>query len=675
MDDGWDLGLMRQLALELNGYPRPIAWTLSEVERAIGDRDRHNMLLTALEEITRYLVMIQLARYTEYWAQGRGSQEVEQELTGLRRPSFGHYVNALRVLDDYLARANDPYAIQVAAPHKSHAMLRFLVETGSNAKKASTLGFLGRVVELRNQAKGHGYTDQQGARAVIEYLQPALTELLNHMPLLIARPLVWVERIEYIDVKRWVVTLLELMGTQRARQQQREVQEPGNLKKGFLYMWDGESSPLQLTPFLHLEQVAHDELVYVLAGFSGEPVYQARGSADARRRPDQLLSQLEERAPFLLKSAPTTTTARPPDAARFYRHAVEVALADGVVSPAEAARLEAMRVDLGLLAGEAAVIHAELGWTGEVVGEASRVQLEASGGPRRREESSPSDDASPPARGMAEPWRGVALAMLEAVRAAIADGTDGTPPTLELDLEGGELHIQVGATQVVSVRVSSKRGSRVRVVVGFCSTRKNRDPMYRKARKLLETTLEPQLEDGWRRLSRSSDPTELVLETFKRVAIVELDSSTVVASTAGTAVTLCEAATRALAEAAVSASASKGAEALEERASSASSLDDFPLTLLEGAPRIQGSVWKARILWALEWARRHDPTPKSAADIAKILTEHGVQVPGTNTARAFRTEQDDPRAAGLVEQGDGQCYTITEVGRRALFELLTATSG
>jgi hypothetical protein len=353
---------MRQLALELNGYPRPIAWTLSEVERAVGDRDRHNMLLTALEEITRYLVMIQLARYTEYWAQGRGSQEVERELAGLRRPSFGHYVTALRVLDDYLAEADDPYAIHVSMQRRSPAMLRFVVETGTNAKKLSILGFLGRVVELRNQAKGHGYTDQQGARAVIAHLQPALTELLNHMPLLIARPLVWIERIEYIDVKRWVVTLLELMGTQRARQLHREVQEPGNLKKGFLYMWDGESSPLQLTPFLHLEQVAHDELVYVLAGFSGEPVYQARGSADARRRPDQLMSQLEERAPFLLKSAPTTTTARPPDASRFYRHAVEVALADGRVSPAEAARLEAVRIDLGLLAGEAAVIHAELGW-------------------------------------------------------------------------------------------------------------------------------------------------------------------------------------------------------------------------------------------------------------------------------------------------------------------------
>lgn len=520
---------MRQLALELNGYPRPIAWTLSEVDRAVGDRDRHNMLLTALEEITRYLVMVQLARYTEYWAQRHGAQEVEGRLADLRRPSFGHYVAALGVLDGYLSKAHDPYAIGAAARQRSPAMLRFVAETGANAKKLSILGFLGRVVELRNHAKGHGYTDQQDARAVIEHLQPALTELLNHMPLLMGRPLVWVERIEYIDAKRWVVTLLELMGTQRARRVPREVQDPGNLKKGFLYMWDGQSSPLQLTPFLHLDQAPHDELVYVLAGISGEPVYQARGSADARRRPDQLMSQLEERAPFLLKSAPTVTTARPPDAARFYRHAVEVALADGGVTAAEAERLEKVRLDLGLLPGEAAVIHSELGWTGEVG---------------------------------------------DVVSAAPEEPTLGeAPKPLEEQLESSVATAVVPATATATVDAAAHA------------------------------------------------PTE---------------------------------------------------DSTSSRPASATVPDDFELSPLDGTPRLQGSVWVPRILWALEWARRHDPGPKTAANIATILTDHGVQVPGTNTARAFRTERDDPRAMGLVEELEGQRYAITDDGRKALAELLEA---
>lgn len=655
---------MRQLALELNGYPRPIAWTLSEVDRAVGDRDRHNMLLTALEEITRYLVMIELARYTEYWAQGRGSQEVERRLSDLRRPSFGHYVSALGVLDDYLAEAEDPYAIQVSMRRRSPAMLRFVVETGTNAKKLSILGFLGRLVELRNQAKGHGYTDQQGARAVTEHLQPALTELLNHMPLLIARPLVWVERIEYIDAKRWVVTLLELMGTQRARRVPREIQDPGNLKKGFLYMWDGESSPLQLTPFLHLDQVSHDELVYVLAGFSGEPVYQARGSADARRRPDQLMSQLAERAPFLLKSAPTVTTPRPPDASRFYRHAVEVALADGGVSAAEAARLEEVRIDLGLLAGEAAVIHSELGWTGEVVNAVVRAPEECP----RDDGPKPANESARPTQSTGEGWRDSTLALLGAIRDALSERIQEGTWTLELDVVDGELRIQVGTSQVVSVSFASKRGEHVRVVVGFYSTRKNRDPVYRKARAALETTMVPTLLDGWRGLSRRKDAADLAVETSKRFSLTELTSSATISSVVAATMAFSEAALRALAEATgtlVAVSAEIAPEAV-----SAVLDDEYPLAPLDGTPRIQGSVWKPRILWALEWARRHDPGPKSAADIAKILTDHGVAVPGTNTARAFRTEQDDPRATGLVEQTDGQCYTITEKGRYELFELL-----
>lgn len=654
--------LMRQLALELNGYPRPIAWTLSEVDRAKGDRDHHNMLLTALEEITRYLLIIQLARYSEYWAQDRGSAEVERRLADLRLPSFGHYVATLAALDEYLCRAEDPYAIAAAARRRSPAMQRIFADAGTRAKKISVLGFLGKIVELRNQSKGHGYTDQTGARVTTAHLQPALTELLNEMPLLVARPLVWIEQIEYIDQGRWVVTFLELMGTQRARRRTRDVQDPGNLKKGFLYMWDGESSPLQLTPFLHLDQAPHDERVYVLAGVSGEPVYQARGSSEARRRPDQLLSQLEERAPFLLKSARAVTTPRPPDAARFYRHAVEVALADGEVSRAEESRLEAMRMDLGLAEGEAAVIHAELGWNGELA------------------ESTPVPPVAPrdertvqatPAR-QAAGWQKSVHGMLAAVHAEVTPRLTDVARAIELDEDAdadSELWISLGRSQVVSVWISSKRGRHVRVALGFYSTHESRDPKYRKVRRLLESTHAPTLAAGWRTPARKSKAATLALETFKRFAIAELDNTATVREVSGATTAFATAAGRAML--AVGGEAPNPAPLESSDAPvSASVPEDFALDELEGRPRLEGSVWKARILWALEWARRNDPGPKSAADIANILTEHGVRVPGTNTARAFRTPKDDPRATELVEMTDGQKYVITRRGRRALFELL-----
>ncbi|HMI94529.1 MAG TPA: hypothetical protein VK509_24315, partial [Polyangiales bacterium] len=340
---------MQQLALELLQYPRPIAWTISEVNRAEGHRDQRDMLLAAYEEVIRYLVLIETARYAEYWASGRGEAEVDRALAGLRRPSLGHYVAALRELDEFLSDAGDRYAIGTGTRHSAPMMCKLCEDgpgTSKRVKQVSLLQVMSRVTELRNEEKGHGYTGQLHAEATTTVLQPALQELLERIPLLLAQPLVWVEHIELVDEHNLIVTLLALMGTQRAQRIRREVREAGSLKKGFLYMWDGEAAPLTMTPFLHLERSLHDEEVYVLAGVDGEPVYRSRGSTGAARHPDHLMSQLEERAPFLLKPVESKTVSAVPNASRFYQSAVEVALADAGVSQAEAAQLERIRKDL-----------------------------------------------------------------------------------------------------------------------------------------------------------------------------------------------------------------------------------------------------------------------------------------------------------------------------------------
>jgi hypothetical protein len=102
--------------------------------------------------------------------------------------------------------------------------------------------------------------------------------------------------------------------------------------------------------------------------------------------------------------------------------------------------------------------------------------------------------------------------------------------------------------------------------------------------------------------------------------------------------------------------------------------DDFTLAPLTGSPRLQGSVWLARILWALEYARRAGTSPITAAEIARALSDNGVKVPGTNTARAFRTPRDDPRRSGLCEESEGQRYAITPKGRRVFYEWLVRTT-
>lgn len=267
-----------QIPLGLKEYPRPIAWTLSEVERATGYRDRAGMLFSAFEEVTRFLVWMQLARYGEYWQEGKRDASVDKHVAELRRPSFGHYVQALVALDSCLEAHGDAFQLGLKQPANAPAA-KVLLEKASRkkSKKVTRQMLLAKVVHLRNREKGHGYPSEDHARELAEILEPALRELLDTTPQILERPLVWIERIEFIDSDRSIVTYLKLMGTGRASRQETEVRSPGSLRRGSLFMWDQESAPLQLSPFLHLERGQHDEKVFVLAAFAGEPSYQARG--------------------------------------------------------------------------------------------------------------------------------------------------------------------------------------------------------------------------------------------------------------------------------------------------------------------------------------------------------------------------------------------------------------
>lgn len=102
---------------------------------------------------------------------------------------------------------------------------------------------------------------------------------------------------------------------------------------------------------------------------------------------------------------------------------------------------------------------------------------------------------------------------------------------------------------------------------------------------------------------------------------------------------------------------------------------DVQLPLLGGERTVRGTVWIPRILWALEWASRHGRSPLSAADIARVLTEHGgIEVSRHNVARAFRDYRNDADVARMwVIVGRG--YAITDAGTRTLEALLADGDG
>lgn len=85
----------------------------------------------------------------------------------------------------------------------------------------------------------------------------------------------------------------------------------------------------------------------------------------------------------------------------------------------------------------------------------------------------------------------------------------------------------------------------------------------------------------------------------------------------------------------------------------------------------EGSTWLPRILWALEFAHRMGEPPRSSAEIARILNEHGEQsVVGNNVARAFR-EYKERRVHQTYWRVTGKRYVITDAGRAAIEAALT----
>lgn len=107
-------------------------------------------------------------------------------------------------------------------------------------------------------------------------------------------------------------------------------------------------------------------------------------------------------------------------------------------------------------------------------------------------------------------------------------------------------------------------------------------------------------------------------------------------------------------------------------AGAASARSELPL--LRHEPVVRGTVWIPRILWALEWARREGQPALSAADVARVLTEHGIAVSRHNVARAFRDYRDDGDVARLWGVA-GRGYAITDAGTRMLEALLVDEGG
>lgn len=707
---------MEQLPLELTQYPMPLAWAIEEINAAHGYRERRERLLSAYEKVIGYLLLIESARYVEFRESGCVDAAVEASLTKLRRPALGHRLQALRELDRFLSERGDRYGCALLARRSAPMMCKLYGQTDRPRKRfysVSLFQVFARVSKLRGEGSPEPSSQVEGEPAVA-LLQRAFAELLDALPLLLAQPLVQVERIESAEGAPWVVTLLELMGARRPQRVLRRVASVGGLRKGLLYMWDGEAPPLRLSPLFHLAKLGSGEGVFVLSDVQGNPVYHLRGKVDRPREPGRGSSAAlppvhpsrEEgagsgftaagqgdgggggretwgegayqggwagpsatleveatpnavpgpRVPAL--SSPTEKLAGPVDLdrARVYRNSVELALAGGAINGAVVEHLDGMRSTLGLTRAQASAIHGELGW------------LQPPGVPL------PTDGERPGSADRTQDLR----SFLKSVQERTTGHLPRTEPlTMSLDasigIGSGQLSVSLGAAKDVSVRFAGRRADRVRLVVGFYSRNEKRDPRYRTARRaLLVSGLS--LPRGWSELSpRNHVKAGLGLESSRTIPFSRLLKDPVIDEVVTVLTNLTMRARQELLEPPLTPERVLAEPAAVPEV--AAIPDRFSLPALSGAARLRGSVWLARILWALEVARQNGAEPLAAAEIARTLCDHGVPVLGTNTARAFRTPKDDPRRSGLCQELHGQRYAITAKGRRVLYEWIASESG
>lgn len=95
-----------------------------------------------------------------------------------------------------------------------------------------------------------------------------------------------------------------------------------------------------------------------------------------------------------------------------------------------------------------------------------------------------------------------------------------------------------------------------------------------------------------------------------------------------------------------------------------------PLARISLSTKIKNTVDVPRILWALEWARRHGQGPRTSTEMADILKTYGdLEAYPTNIARGLRNRKKQNEQWGFWRQRNKR-YEITETGTMALLACL-----
>lgn len=201
-------------------YPFPIAKAYLRAVNADEPVDRFTQIGYLFEVTLKYAAAISVS---EYLAQLQRDRNVNQTLSGIRRPSLGNWVGFLRdcsrfnlqqqatVLPDTYFKKSQELKKLASAMNKINEYLS--PEKPSNLTSVSPEMFANLFVNYRNKTKGHGAMQKRDCIAINELLFDAVEEFILNFDTLRAYKLAHIARIEFDKQGNFIYHLERLEGT------------------------------------------------------------------------------------------------------------------------------------------------------------------------------------------------------------------------------------------------------------------------------------------------------------------------------------------------------------------------------------------------------------------------------------------------------------------------------
>lgn len=335
----------------LHEYPLPIAKCY---ERVVGAKDIHqrwDACRYLFEATLKYISCIGIAQYLRG---DRGDERINGALSCLTRPSLGHWLNILRLVErynsekgssllpaDFAAKSRDLTRMADAI----HAMKEGAEGQGSRAESISAYHFLEAVVSYRNRTAGHGAPQPEHIRAVTPILEAGILEFLGRCDLLRRQALVYISEIR-VERHSVVHAQYGLMGTTKVA-----LPDFVTTKESALFGFDRTlflCAPESTTPLLSLHPLvifANEELFLLQQADPRSSVEYVCHHSGKAYSADRVFEDFREKMGSFFGESTRSVAL---DKEQAYKAALRVSLIDGVVQEEERRLLDDLRQQFGI---------------------------------------------------------------------------------------------------------------------------------------------------------------------------------------------------------------------------------------------------------------------------------------------------------------------------------------